>query len=222
MLTCDITHTTESSRRTSTPFSGDDLRTIDERFNQLEQRITRQFEHEGAAGDDISLARAVGMRFRRQVTSLDVQVDPGPFTADAGDRLLERFVVRYAQVHGQGALLPGGGIDVEHYRVTGTRSIEPVVFPVHEDAGSDASAALKGERSAHFEEAGFTTTQVYDGDRLRAGNVVSGPALIERMGDTLVVPPDYTAAVDQYLTLRLSLVEQPFAATAAQTEAELV
>ena len=115
-----------------------------------------------------------------------------------------RFVDRYAQVHGKGALLPGGGTDIEHYRVVGTRPIDPVTFPVHEEEDEDAVGALKGERPAHFEGYGFTATRVYDGDRLGAGNVVPGPAVIERMGDSVVVPPGYTAAVDGYLTLRLS------------------
>jgi N-methylhydantoinase A len=222
MLTCDVTHTAETSRRTSTPFTEDDVRTIDQRFEELESRILGQFDREGAARDELALARSVGMRFRRQVTTIDVQVDAGPFAGDDGERLLERFVERYAQVHGQGALLPGGGIDVEHYRVVGRRPIEPVAFPVHEESGDDASAASKGERTAHFEEVGFTTIQVYDGDRLRAGNVVHGPAVIERMGDSVVVPPDYTAVVDTYLTLRLSLAEPVPLAAAARTEAERV
>jgi N-methylhydantoinase A len=204
MLTCDITHTVETSRRTSTPFTEDDLEAIDARFQELEERVLRQFEEEGAGRREVSLARTVGMRFRRQVTTLDVHVDPGRFSGDAGDRLLEAFVERYAQVHGRGALLPGGGSDVEHYRVVGTRPIEPVAFPEHEDAGDDPAAALKGERQAHFETVGFTATRVFDGDLLRAGNVVVGPAVIERMGDAVVVPPDHTAAVDRYLTLRLS------------------
>lgn len=205
MLTCDITHTAETSRRTSTPFTEDDLKAINARFGELEERIVGQFEEEGAQREEVSLARTVGMRFRRQVTSLDVNVDSGPFAGDAGDRLLAAFVERYAQVHGRGALLPGGGTDVEHYRVVGTRPIEPVTFPAHEEEGQDAAAALKGERQAHFEAVGFTATQVYDGDLLRAGNVVAGPAVIERMGDSVVVPPDYTAVVDSYLTLRLSV-----------------
>jgi N-methylhydantoinase A len=206
MLTCDVTHTAETSRRTSTPFTDDDLAAISERFEALEERVLGQFDDEGARRDDVSLARSVGMRFRRQVTTLDVHVDPGPFSGGAGDRLLDAFVERYAQVHGRGALLPGGGSDVEHYRVVGTRPIEPVAFPVHEEEDGDAAAALKGERPAHFEATGSTTTRVYDGDLLRAGNVVAGPAVIERMGDAVVVPPDHTAAVDRYLTLRLSAV----------------
>jgi N-methylhydantoinase A/oxoprolinase/acetone carboxylase beta subunit len=95
--------------------------------------------------------------------------------------------------------------------VTGTRPIEPIRFRESEPEGTDASDALKGERDAHFEPLGYIATRVYDGDALRAGNVVEGPAIIERMGDSVVVPLNYRAAVDRYLTLRLSPAAEPVA-----------
>ena len=39
--------------------------------------------------------------------------------------------------------------------------------------------------------------------------MVGGPAIIERMGDSVVVPPGYEAAVDCYLNLRLGLPPSP-------------
>jgi N-methylhydantoinase A len=206
MLTCDVTHTAEASRVMSTPFTDESLAALTTRFAALEQRVMDQFALEGAPREEISLARTLGVRFRQQVTTVDVEVDPGTLDAAAGERVLARFVERYGQVYGEGALLLGGGNEVELHRVVGTRPIEPVAFPEHEDAGPDCAAALKGERSAYFEPAGFTATRVYDGYALRAGNRIEGPAIIERMGDSVVVPPDFRAQVDPFLTIRLGPV----------------
>ena len=41
-------------------------------------------------------------------------------------------------------------------------------------------------------------------DLLKAGNVVTGPAIIEEMSSTIVVPPGHTAVVDNYLNLMIS------------------
>ena len=57
--------------------------------------------------------------------------------------------------------------------------------------------------------AGLTATRVYDGDGLRAGNTIDGPAVIERMGDSVVVPPDFRAQVDRLLTIRLAAASAP-------------
>jgi N-methylhydantoinase A/oxoprolinase/acetone carboxylase beta subunit len=204
MLTCDITHTAEASRQLSTPFTPDDLAEITSRFETLEQRVMEQFARERADPEEISLARSLGVRFRQQVHTLDVDVGAGPLGPEDGEHILERFIKRYGQVYGEGALLMGGGNEVELHRVVGTRPIEPVTFPEHADAGSDASGALKGQREAYFETLGFTATSVYDGDALQAGNRLEGPAIVERMGDSVVVPPGYSAEVDRYLTIRLS------------------
>jgi len=206
MLTCDITHTAEVSRAMAMPFNDTSLGALTERFEGLEQRVLAQFAAEGAAREEVSLMRTLGVRFRQQVHTVDVEVDSGALDEAAGERILERFIQRYGQVYGEGALLLGGGNEVELHRVVGTRPIDPVAFPEHEAAGADASAARKGARDAYFEPVGYTSTAVYDGDALACGNVVEGPAIIERMGDSVVVPPGFVAEVDRLLTIRLSAV----------------
>ena len=56
--------------------------------------------------------------------------------------------------------------------------------------------AIKGRRRAWFAEAGgFVDTIVYDRDRLPADTEISGPALIEDPGSTLVIGPSGHARV---------------------------
>jgi N-methylhydantoinase A len=203
MLTCDVTHVAQSSNLVTSPFGSDDLRAVTAQFKALERRVLEQFEAEGAAPDEVTLARQLGVRYRLQVHTLDVDADPGEFTQKSADAVVERFGERYGQIYGSGAVLAGGGLELEVHTVTGTRAIEPIAFDTQEAAGSDASPAIKGERAVYFEPAGFAEVAIYDGHRLKAGNVVTGPAIIERMGDSVVVPPDYEATVDQYLTLQL-------------------
>ena len=45
---------------------------------------------------------------------------------------------------------------------------------------------------------GFVDTPVYRGDRLSAGHLIVGPAIIEHVGTTIVVYPDHEALIDQY------------------------
>ena len=91
----------------------------------------------------------------------------------------------------------------------GVQGLDPVAFPEHADAGPDASGAHKGARDAYFEPSGFVATQIYDGAALHAGNVIDGPAIIERMGDSVVVPPAFRAEVDRLLTIRLGPIPAP-------------
>lgn len=204
MLTCDITHTAETSHVFSTPFGDEDLRALAERFDTLEQRVLSQFTSEGTAEDEVLLARTLGMRFRQQVQTVDVPVQSGAIDAATGVQLRQSFVNRYAQVYGSGALVTGGEQEVERHRVVGALPLQPIVFAEHADAGADATAALTARRPAYFHGLGFTATDVYDGTALQAGNIIAGPAIIERMGDSIVVPPDFRAQVDRFLSISLT------------------
>jgi N-methylhydantoinase A len=63
-------------------------------------------------------------------------------------------------------------------------------------AEKDASKALKGERKAYFKETGtFLDTCIYDGGALSFGYEISGPAIVEEAGTTLVILPKWKASV---------------------------
>jgi N-methylhydantoinase A/oxoprolinase/acetone carboxylase beta subunit len=60
---------------------------------------------------------------------------------------------------------------------------------------------------AHFDGVGFIPTSVFDGTVLRPGHAIVGPAIVERMGDSVVIPPGFEAGVDSYLTLLIGRVQ---------------
>jgi N-methylhydantoinase A/oxoprolinase/acetone carboxylase beta subunit len=68
----------------------------------------------------------------------------------------------------------------------------------------DPSEAKKGERPVYFTSAGrFQETSIYDGDALKPGNIVPGPAILEMTGTTVVVFPGYSALIDPYFNIYL-------------------
>jgi len=203
ILTCDITHTAEMSRRVVSPYSGGDLAALSERFAALEERVLAQFAREGVDAADVELARVVGVRFRQQVHTLEVPVDPGLVDHAAGERIVRRFTDAYAKAFGAGALLGTRDTELELHRVVGTRALAPAALRRHAAAGDDPSAAHRGVREAWFDPDGFLAADVFDGEALACGNEVRGPALIQRMGDSVVLPPGARAVVDEHLTLHI-------------------
>jgi N-methylhydantoinase A len=64
---------------------------------------------------------------------------------------------------------------------------------------SDAAHAAKGRRRMYIPESdAFQSVQTYDGHRLRHGNRVGGPALIETVTTAVFVSPSYDGIVDRY------------------------
>jgi N-methylhydantoinase A len=203
MLTCDVVHTAQGARFLGAPFVDDDFAQLGEDFMRLEGQVIEQFAREGARHGEVTLVRELGVRYRKQAHTLIAQVDGGPLSLDSAGPIQERFERRYATVYGEGALLSAGaGIELEAQYVNGTRAVEPPPLRAHDLEPGDGSQALRGERQAWFD--GFVATPVYDGSELHAGDALTGPALIQRMGDSLVVPNGFSATVDEYLTIALT------------------
>jgi N-methylhydantoinase A len=51
-------------------------------------------------------------------------------------------------------------------------------------------------------------TPVFPRERVPAGAVVAGPAVIEQLDSTVLVPPDVTAEVDAWLNIRMAIPEE--------------
>jgi N-methylhydantoinase A len=77
---------------------------------------------------------------------------------------------------------------------------EAVKFRSHPFESEDAGPALKGTRRVQFEGQGAVETKIYDGPRVRAGNLISGPAIIEEAATTIVIYPGQEAMLDHYET----------------------
>ena len=74
------------------------------------------------------------------------------------------------------------------------------------EADPDPTAAELGRRHVWLRErAAFVSCPIYDRDKLVAGNSVEGPAIVEQMDATTLIPPGATAVVDRYLNLLLEL-----------------
>jgi N-methylhydantoinase A len=207
MLTCDVVHTALGARYLAAPFAPADLAQLGTDLDRLGEQVLAQFEREGIDPGAVELTREVAVRYRRQAHNLNAEVDPGPLDEGTAARIQERFESRYVAVYGEGALLRGAPIELEAQSVTGRLPVAPPPLAAAELGEGDGSGAIRGERLAYSGE-GFVLTPVLDGSQLGAGETVAGPAIVERMGDSVVIPDGFEAAVDEYLSMNLRATDR--------------
>ncbi|HEX6003953.1 MAG TPA: hydantoinase/oxoprolinase family protein [Burkholderiales bacterium] len=83
--------------------------------------------------------------------------------------------------------------------------------PPHERAKAvrgDLRQALVEKRKVWFAESGFAATPVYERDRLPSGCRIVGPAIVEQMDTTTVVPPRAVLKSDRFGYLHMELAGQ--------------
>jgi N-methylhydantoinase A len=145
------------------------------------------------------------MRYAGQNYELSVPVPEGAITGATLERLAEGFADAHKRMYG--FLAEGEPVQLVTFRIEATGRVPKAAFQPHPMRGADASGAVIGRRDVWFAEAaGFVACPVYDRDKLDAGNRITGPAIVEQMDTTTVVPPGMSARVEPYLNLILEAV----------------
>ena len=75
--------------------------------------------------------------------------------------------------------------------------------PTHQSPAAPEEAR-KGSRDVWFTSDASTETAIWDRNTLPAGSILSGPAIVEQLDSTIVVPDGWIAHVDGYMNLILT------------------
>lgn len=92
-----------------------------------------------------------------------------------------------------------GGVYLDNFILRATLPTTKPACPTYEMVSEDPSDAQIGSRPAYWpEHDGYIETGIFAFDKLRPGNRVSGPAIVEASFTTLVIPPARTLTVDAH------------------------
>jgi N-methylhydantoinase A len=188
------------------PLDAAALASIRDAFTALDVQCADWFANQRVAADRRGIARSVDLRYAGQNYELNIPLPDGPIVAATIDALLERFNTEHMRAYG--FVSEGETIQVVTLRVEATGGVRKATFPTFPDAGPDASAAVTGRRQVWMSEARrFVPCPVYDRGRLKPGNRIAGPAVVEQLDATTVVPPGMTAHVEPHLNLIVEVLQ---------------
>ena len=128
-----------------------------------------------------------------------------PVSADIKN--LDEAVKQFHEDHGRehNYSRPDAPVEVCRIQVKATGLNRKAELARHEVRKAPLPAPV-GERMVRFDEAPKRIkTPVYDRSTLHAGATVTGPAIIDQLDSTIVVPPGITAEVDQYLIIKMNV-----------------
>jgi N-methylhydantoinase A len=145
------------------------------------------------------------MRYAGQNYELAIALPDGPIGPASLEALAEGFAAAHQRMYG--FIAEDDPMQLVTFRVEAAGAVPKATFQPQPDAGPDAASAIIAQREVWLPEAGgFVACPVYERDRLRAGNRVVGPAIVEQMDATTVVLPGMVGTVEPYMNLILEAV----------------
>ncbi len=170
-------------------------------YAAMEKEAAAIFARQGIKEKDMAVVRGAEMRYFGQLRDIDIVLPEKKIGSNFSKATLQELVAsfheRHRALYGWGDPALPATIALLKLRVIGRR--RPFVLTKQPRSGKKPSEALKRKRRVYFKDlGGFIETPCYDGDKLRHGHVLKGPAIIEEKKTTVVVPPRSQVTVDAY------------------------
>ena len=181
------------------------IRAVNEGLRTLGKRGAQWLKGEGEANG--AFQWFADLRYFGQNFELILELKHEAVDERSLAKLIETFHRRHKDYYGYD--MREQPVEIVNVRlvVTGKRRVLP---PERAKlARGELKAALVEKRKVWFAESGFVLTPVYDRARLPADCRITGPAIIEQMDTTTVVPPQAKLKQDRcgYLHMELEKVE---------------
>jgi N-methylhydantoinase A len=165
---------------------------VEAAFAALERKGDAMLDGAGVAGDRRRFERSVDARYRRQSYELAVPVAPDPVDRASLARIAEDFHRRHRATYGHDNRAEP--VQIVSLRVAAIGTIPPLV--VRDVPAASAADPLKGRRKLWFRATGEVDAAIYDRRHMPSGLALAGPAVIESLESTILVPPGWGAAVN--------------------------
>jgi N-methylhydantoinase A len=165
-----------------------DLEAVASVYAALEAQASAWLEAEGVAASARRLRRHADVRYRHQGFEITV---PWPERDLSVDALIARFHERHRRLYTYA--LPDAPVEIVTLRVIAAGRVRRFTLP----PVGRASGARAGRRRVFFAGVGWRECPCIPRDALAVGAVVRGPAIVEQLDATTVVPPGQRAVVDR-------------------------
>jgi N-methylhydantoinase A len=175
---------------------------VDDLFATLQQRAADAFSTHGMDAGRMRVARKVDARYVGQNFELSVPVAPGRIDAAALQAIRSAFNAAHVRLYGYD--LPDRPIELITFRVQASLAVPKPAAAAAEPARGSA-AAPRAHRPVFFDlPQRFVDCPVWRRADLAAGARLTGPAIVEQMDTTTVVPTDFEAETDRWGNLLLT------------------
>ena len=180
-----------------TPLAEASFAQMEALFTEMETRGRATVTRGQAALTGITLRRAADMRYVGQEHAVTVDLPMELFQTQDRDGIKRRFdAVHHTRY--------GFSVAQEKAEIVSLRSAtvgemrKPPFERIAQGGPRPEVTAQCGTRAVYFAGGGFVETPTYQRGALKAGNCISGPALIEEHASTTVVHPGDQLKVDAY------------------------
>jgi len=168
-------------------------------FDEMQFEGSKLLQAEGIAKDRVQYRFSLDLRYVKQYHEVNVEITAAELQQDRFDAITGRFHEQHKNLYGYCLEEEATPVELINLRLVCIGKTRKPEFRQEDYAGSDPSGAVKESRSIFMpQQKSFRQVEVLDGDKLKFGNKICGPALVEQVNTTAFVTSEYNLMVDRF------------------------
>ena len=197
MLRTDLKHDYVRSCAGALPAGGGDSGRIHQLLREMQAEARVTLKGEGIALRRQRLRCSMDLRYLGQYHEVNVEVPEQAVRKSDWNAVRRRFHEQHDRLYGYSLREEGTTVELLNLRLGAIGLTAKPRLERRARASASPRHALKGTRLAYLPgDRKFGKVPVYDGDRLGHGNRLAGPAILESVNTSIVVPRGYRAEYD--------------------------
>jgi N-methylhydantoinase A len=177
-------------------------------FNIMEENALADMVASGFSIADTLLLRKIDLRYDGQMNELTIPWEGKRLTPEAVLDLRRYFDQAYEMKFGRGTSRAESPLEIVTLRVEALKLTDkPKILPEAEGP-EDPLPAYTSVRKVYLKKGEPMLANVYQFDRMVPGNLILGPAIIERRDTTIFVPWGHEARMDGFRHIKMRIGRQ--------------
>lgn len=178
----------------------ENIRDVNDIFKDLYKKGDEMLDIENIDGENRLFENTIDCRYERQNYEIPISFSSKEFDIESLEEVKEKFHAEHEKLYGY--YDETKNIQMVNYRTAAIGIIEkPNLEPLPLDDNAVTPEPIE-IRNVRFDgEDKYVETKVYNRDDIPTGFKIVGPAIIEQMDSTCIIPPRWIAKVDSYLNL---------------------
>lgn len=168
---------------------------INHLYEDMIKEALKEFEILKVAREKLTLIKSADVRYAGQYHEVEMDLHEGEINAEDIEKLTVEFHKKHQELYTFS--IPWVPVELRNLRLIAKSKGQKVNMATIETGTADASEAIKPKRRCCF-NGNYRETNIYDAEKLKARNVISGAAIIEHPLTTTVIPEGWECTVDVY------------------------
>ncbi|MGQ9508585.1 MAG: hydantoinase/oxoprolinase family protein [Thermodesulfobacteriota bacterium] len=195
MLMSNLQH--DFVRTYVSPLEKINLKQLRQTFREMENQGFSLLKGEHVARSRIRFIYSMDMRYLKQYHEVNVLLTQEEIYNGMIEKMAQKFHSEHDRLYGYSLKEIGTPIEVINLRLTCIGQTEKPKWLKMRLSGLDPSFAFKKKRKVFLPRQNrFQNVAVFNGDRLRFGNQIEGPAIIEQIHTTTFISPEFSMICD--------------------------